>query len=74
MRLASRLLPRGHRHGRRKRLRIDMCLMMDGDFSPSYDGNKFSKCAPYHGKKGQMWNTFVRNFASAMSLREVADD
>ena len=74
LRLVSRLLPRGHRLGRRKRLRIDSCLMMDGDSSPSYDGKKFSECAPYNGKKGQMWNTFVRNFASAMSLREVADD
>ena len=68
LRLASPLLPRGHRHGRHKRLRIDSCLMMDGDSSPGYDGKKFSECVPYNGKKGQMWNTFVRKFASAMSL------
>ena len=47
---------------------------MDGDTSGSYDGRKFSECAPYYGKKGTMWNTFVRNFAAAMSLREVAEE
>ena len=46
--------------------------MMDGDGSSSYDGRKYSECPPYMDKKGQTWNTFVRNFAAAMSLREVA--
>ena len=35
--------------------------------SESYDGKKFPESAPYHGVKGQMWETFVRNFAAAMS-------
>jgi hypothetical protein len=35
---------------------------------------KFSECAPYHSDKGQMWEAFIRNFAAAMSTREVAED
>ena len=49
--------------------------MMDGDAdSSNYDGRKYPECAPYLGQKGQQWNTFVRDFVSAMSMREVSDD
>ena len=47
-------------------------MMMES--TESYDGKKFPECAPYHGVNGQMWETFVRNFAAAMSTREVAED
>ena len=47
-------------------------MMMES--AESYGGKEFPECAPYHGVKGQMWETFVRNFAAAMSTREVADD
>ena len=42
----------------------------------NYDGRKYPECAPYLGHKGQTstWNTFVRDFGSAMSMREVSDD
>ena len=40
----------------------------------SYDGKKYPECAPYHGARGQTWETFIRDFAAAMSTRDVADD
>ena len=51
MRIASRMLPCGNRHGRRKRLHIDKCFMMQT--AQSYDGKKYPECAPYHGARGQ---------------------
>jgi hypothetical protein len=48
---------------------IDYCYMMDGDSDLSdYDGRKYPACKPYYGGKGQTWNTFVRDFGSAMAL------
>ena len=39
-----------------------------------YDSRKFECCPPYHGEKGQIWETFVRNFAAAMATREVVEE
>jgi hypothetical protein len=45
---------------------------MDGDSDLSdYDGRKYPQCKPYYGRKGQAWNTFVRDFSSAMALYDV---
>ena len=49
------------------------CMMMQSAVE-GYDGRKFDCCAPYHGEKGQAWETFVRNFAAAMSTGEVAEE
>jgi len=48
--------------------------MMDGDEADDYDGRKYPECAPYKGKKGQAWNTFVQNFGASMSMKEKAHD
>ena len=40
----------------------------------SYDGKTYPECAPYHGARGQSWETFIRDFAAAMSTRDVAED
>ena len=40
----------------------------------SYDGKKYPECAPFYGARGQTWDTFVRDFASAMSTKDVADE
>ena len=56
-------------------MRIDSCFMMDGDVdSNNYDSRKDPECAPYLGRKGQTWKTSVRDFGSAVSMREVSDD
>ena len=67
LRRARRSLPRGHR-------RVDSCLMMDGDVVTDWDGRKYPECPPYKGKKGQAWETFIRDFGSAMSMKEAHDE
>ena len=40
----------------------------------SYDEKKYPECPPFYGKRGQSWDTFCRDFAAAMSKRDIADD
>ena len=49
-------------------------LMMDGDAEAdgSWDARKYPRCRPFDGKKGQAFETFVRDFGS--SLASECDD
>ena len=48
--------------------------MTFSDASVNYDGRKYPECAPYMGKKGQQWNTLVRDFGAAMFMKEAHDE
>ena len=50
----------------------DTCFMMKT--ARSYNGRTYPECPPYHGARGQAWNTFCQDFASAMSIRDLAND
>ena len=43
----------------------------DGDEVSDWDGRKYPECPPYKGRKGQAWETFIRDFGSAMSMKEA---
>ena len=48
-------------------------FVLEGDEDINdWDARKYPHCKPYLGKKGVQWETFVRNFGSAMAA--IADD
>ena len=72
MRIKSCMLPCEHRTSR-KRLCVDTCFMMQ-TITQSYNTKRHPECAPYHGAKGQTWETFIRSFAAAMSTHVLDED